>query len=110
MPTEFVPKEQAEMEFAKLTGEELKDAGMKKAANNHKTELQTVQAIARDLARIRKIISIDDVRELIPPGQWTLGNGAGSVFDGNEWEWAGFIRSKRPEAHSRMIRTWRLKK
>jgi hypothetical protein len=109
MTTEFIPKEQAAMEFIELTGEERKDAGMQKAAENHKTELESVQAIARDLARIVEIISIDDVRQLIPDEHWGLGNAAGSVFKGDEWEWCGFAKSKRPAAHSRMVRTWRLK-
>lgn len=108
MATQFVPKEQAEMEFLRLSGDELKEAGMKKAAEHHKTELETIQAIARDLSRIRGIISIDDVRSAVE--HWNLGNSAGSVFSGDDWVWCGFIRSKRPSAHSRMVRTWRIKK
>ena len=107
MSVEYVPKEQAAMEFMKLTGEERKSAGMKKAAEHHKTELETVQAIARDLAKIRGVISIDDVREKVE--NWNLRNAAGSVFKGAKWEFVAYTRSKRPEAHARIIQTWRLK-
>lgn len=107
MAVEYIPKEQAAMEFMKMTGEELKHAGMNKAAEHHKTELETVQAIARDLARIRGVISIDDVREKVE--NWNLRNAAGRVFAGEEWEWVGYVKSKRPEAHARIIRTWRLR-
>ena len=41
---------------------------------------------------------------------WTLGNAAGSVFDGDEWEAVGVTTAKRPEAHGRLIRQWRLRK
>ncbi len=37
-----------------------------------------------------------------------LGNAAGSIFKGKEWEWTGrFVASTRPSSHGRMIRVWR---
>ena len=39
-----------------------------------------------------------------------LGNAAGSIFKGKQWEFTGrYIPSKRPTAHKRDIKIWRLK-
>jgi hypothetical protein len=108
---EYYPKEKAEEEFMALTGTQLKLAGMGRAAKKHADDLEYVRSIARYLSSHGEIISIEDVRAFIEAGgvSWTLGNASGSVFDGGEWEWCGFTRAKRREAHARMIRTWRIK-
>lgn len=115
MATEFVPKEQAAMEFVKLTGEELKDAGMKKAAKHHNEDLVKAQYLAYILAERGAHITIEDVRnEWAKRGlAWNLQNATGSVFRDIgliKWEVVGYRPAKRPEAHARMIRLWRLKK
>ena len=55
-------------------------------------------------------ITIEDVRNWFAEQgmKWTLGNAAGSVFDGSEWESCGFAAAKREESHGRIIRVWRL--
>ena len=118
MAVEYVPKEQAEMEFMALmkflalTGEERKRRGIKKAASKHKEELFYVQGVARFVGRHKEIVTIEDVRNAVEGAgkKWTLACAAGAVFQGKDWQWMGFVRAKRPEAHARVIKTWRLKK
>lgn len=110
MTTEFVPKEQAAMEFLALTGDERKKRGKKRAAENHEKTLYAARLSARYLARNGDIITIEDIYRKTGIDPKYLGNAAGSVFTGDDWEWCGFRKAERPAAHSRMIRTWRLKK
>jgi hypothetical protein len=108
---EYYPKEKAEEEFMALTGTQLKLAGMGRAAKKHSDELTYARGVARFLSRHNGIISIEDVRVAIELAgkKWTLHNAAGAVFSGGDFEWCGFTRARRREAHARMIRTWRIR-
>jgi len=114
MAVEYVPKEQAVMEFSKLypDGEERKRRGIKKAVSKHREELFYVQGVARFLGRHQEIVTVEDVRNAVEGAgkQWTLFNAAGAIFQTNDWQWMGYVRAKRPEAHARIIKTWRLKR
>jgi len=94
-----------------ISGTQLRLKGMRLAASKHKMELLYVQGVARFIGRHRVLVTIEDVREAIAQAgrSWTLGNAAGAVFKGNDWECAGFSQARHPEAHARMVRTWRLK-
>lgn len=111
---EFVQKQVAEKEFLELTkdmGELLKIKGMKKAASHHNQELLYIQGLARITSRRKGIISVDDVREAAghEGHPWGLQNATGSIFKGKDWVFMGFAKSKRPAAHSRIVRTWRVR-
>src|SRR5271169_2687242 len=112
MTVEYYPKEKAQEEFMELTGKQLKIKGLGRAVSKHADALSYAQAVAREISKEYGIISIEDVRNRIEVGQgkkWTLQNAAGAVFAGGDWEWCGFTRATRPEAHARMIRTWKIK-
>ena len=96
MAVEYVPKEQARMEFLALTGEERKKRGKKKAAKSHERTLYAARLSARYLARHGEIITIEDIYRKTGIDPKYLGNAAGSVFMGNEWEWCGFRKAERP--------------
>lgn len=92
------------------TGRQLKQRGMQKAAAKHSEELKFAKEFAIWIAQCSKRdITIEDVRDSYR-AEWTLGNAAGSVFKGPEWEWVGFKQATRPEAHARILRVWRLKR
>jgi hypothetical protein len=60
-----------------------------------------------------EIITAEDVRRGFRENykyELAIGNGMGAIFADGQWECMGFTRAKRPEAHARMIRQWRLKK
>lgn len=64
------------------------------------------RSVAHKLAKKKKEITINDVREVCPPPPDVDPKVMGAVFKTKDWEPTGFHISKR--AHSRMIRTWRL--
>jgi hypothetical protein len=114
MATQFYPKAQAELEFLAMTGDMLKERGMRKAAKNHRDDLVKAQYLAYVLAERGAHITIEDVRtEWAKRGlEWTLGNASGSVFRDIgriKWQLIGYRPAKRPEAHARVIRLWKLK-
>ncbi len=96
--------------FDKKLSEKLKEEGKAKAASNLIEPLKLARKIARQIARIKGVVTADDVgRQLKKYGIDTLGPAAGSIFKGKEWEWTGrYIKSKRITNHSRMLREWRL--
>lgn len=92
-----------------MTGQQLKLQGMSRAAAKHAVELAEAKNVAIFLSG--KPITVEDVRNYYEAycGPWDLGNAAGAVFDPEHWECVGRIKAKRPEAHSREIKVWRLK-
>lgn len=90
-----------------------KEEGRQRAAAANPWLLATAQRCARRVAERLGSVSMDDVAlELASAGEDVsrLGNAAGSVFRGEEWEWTGqVVRSARPSTHGRMIRVWRLR-
>jgi hypothetical protein len=100
----------AERQQGTTSAVQLKLRGMRLAASKHKEELAIAQQMAKYIAYNMKVVTIEDVRNSCDYKPWTLGNAAGSVFDGDDWECVGYTTAKRPEAHGRVIRQWRLKK
>ena len=80
------------------------------AADKVPEDLRLAKRVAAMLGETRQI-TIEDVRDWFSHQgmKWTLGNAAGSVFDGNEWESCGVTTAKREKSHGRLIRVWRLK-
>ena len=94
------------------SGKQLLLAGLESAASHHAADLKRAQIIAEMLGMDGSLVTADNVRgEFTKHYQrpLTIGNALGRLFLTRIWEWAGFVRSKRPESHARMIRTWRLK-
>ena len=96
-------------EFNLPEGEELRDEGMGLAAGNRAETLQIARKIARYIGRRQRLVSADDVqRIMIAHGLGHLGNAAGSLFRGDEWEFTGqWTKSERVSNHARQNRIWR---
>ena len=91
-----------------------KEAGMQQAAEHRMGVLEAAQEIALELGRIHSAgVHIDMVqRRLIAAGYHPseLGNAAGSVFKGDQWEFTGhWHKSARISNHHRDTKIWRLK-
>lgn len=97
------------------SGDYLKLRGMRVAAEERICLLIAAKVRAVVVARnLGRPITIDDVFASFEDGVGVLtpamlGNAAGSVFKGPEWEFVAFVKSTRPSNHSRMVRSWRLK-
>jgi hypothetical protein len=94
------------------TATQLKFIGLEKAASHHAVDLARAKAIAQVIGMMGRPITADDVREAFETHEGRkldIGNAMGSLFDKKHWEFAGFLRSKRPNSHARTIRTWMLK-
>lgn len=96
-------------------GRKLKQRGQERAAAKHSKALKIAREMAKYLAVLWdgiRPLTIEGVREIyeITEGTWDLGNAAGSVFKGPDWECVGYREATRPEAHARILRVWRLKR
>jgi len=87
----------------------LRDEGMLRAAQNRRESLEHAKTVARDLGMVKRFVTSDDVARVIGEEECVrLGNAAGSVFKGDDWEFTGkFVASKRESSHGRYIRVWR---
>ena len=87
------------------------ERGMQQAADNKASLLEFAKGIARTLGMKRPFVTADDVqRELAETHKISdraLGNAAGSLFKGDDWECIGTTTSQRVSAHGRLIRKWR---
>lgn len=98
--------------FDAIESQRHRDDGMALAADNRAALLHEAREIAKDLAKYGREISADDVQaELVKRGYGVkaLGNAAGSLFAGRDWQWTGRrVKSKRIHAHANELKTWRL--
>ena len=100
--------------FDPVTGRAGRDAGIAAASSPlvRRVRLLDVKEIAKQIARTRGEVSMDDVaRHYAERGVdlWeTLGNAAGGVFRDPCWEFAGYVKSERARSHRNLIRMWRL--
>jgi hypothetical protein len=101
--------------FDLAAGEAEKDAGRVLTATKCRDSLL---AFARDavrraaLSRPDRVATSDDAYSLMAEmgkDAAELGNAAGSIFSGDEWEAAGWKPSERRSNHARVIREWRLR-
>ena len=98
--------------FDPIQAERNKHIGMQQAAKTRAKVLTLARRVAIEIAKNRKdgVCHADLVqKELglrgILPHQ--LGNAAGSIFRGKNWEWTGhFIKSERTTSNQRIIRVW----
>jgi hypothetical protein len=95
-----------------MNGQQLRLKGMLRSAGTRCEALAKAQQAAKSLAFASgHAITIDDVREYYDSQGWAwdLGNAAGSVLGPPDWRFEGFVNSRRPAAHARVIRRWRLR-
>jgi hypothetical protein len=96
-------------------GETRKEQGMKISADSRAELLSLVRAALRNIARTRpsRTATADDATEwLIAYGYDpnSLGNGAGSLFRGDDWVFTGvWVKSRKVTNHAHQNRVWRLK-
>lgn len=101
--------------FNARLGEDLKEQGMALANMSRSELLEFAKEACRSVAMRtfdRTVTADDAARELVDMGYdpSELGNAAGSLFRGNEWEFTGeWRKSTRVSNHARMNRVWRLK-
>jgi len=89
-----------------------RDKGMATAASGREKALAKARTIAIKLAVIKRKVTADDVRKEYEyrGGNWSdLGNAAGSIFKGKQWQCVGFENSTVTTSHARALRVWTLK-
>lgn len=101
--------------FSRDKGQLARDRGMLAAAVSRKEILELARGIAETIAQGReaRTVCADDVyKELEAQGVniRLLGNAAGSLFKGSQWEFTGRrLASARITNHARAIMLWKLK-
>ncbi len=90
-----------------LTGLQLKEQGI--ASVERHSWVHRARGVAEYICRQRGVATSDDVHIVMgdePPHV----NCVGAIFKDKRFAWTGeWVRSKRPEAHGREIRVWRLR-
>jgi hypothetical protein len=96
-------------------GRQAEEHGMSVAALSHAELLELAQEVAMQLGRLQCEVTIDDVHRWL--GQHLegyepsdLGNAAGSVFKGPQWQFVRWDASQRVSNHRRSVRVWRLRR
>ena len=95
-----------------LIGAQLKLQGLSRASLSRKELLCAAKMFAHAIAQKRGSCTIDDVQAELEAQGFTsadLGNAAGGVFRGKDWECVGSRQSKRVSAHARRILVWMLR-
>jgi len=94
-------------------GLQLKKEGKARARIARAELLARAREIARNVGETKEFVTADDVqRQLIKEGhhQFALGNAAGSIFRGKEWEFTGrMVKSARISNHGHQNMVWRLR-
>jgi len=105
-----MPEEQLTFDLG--LGEELREMGKETARLNRAELLDLARRLAVEIALSQsdRLATADDIQfALAYRGHYPedLGNAAGSLFRGQEWETVGWIQSARASNHARAIRIWR---
>ena len=101
--------------FDKHASEQAKRDGLATAAEGNRRDMLTsARVVAREIAaqRPQGITADDVVLALVERGHdvHSLGNAAGSLFRGPEWQFTGERRrSVRIHAHANELKVWRLR-
>ena len=98
--------------FDLAEAQRLKEEGMASAAANKHDLLKHARHVAKQIAMLRdsRTVTADDVSRAFAREGVTdsLGNAAGSIFRGKDWEFTGErVNSQRKTNHSREIKVWR---
>ena len=92
-----------QIEFSLEAGREARDSGMKAAAKNNAAALSVARQAARNIAMQCGCVDINAVQKIVAMRGLKLGNAAGSVFKGKEWERVGFGQADRVSSHVREL-------
>lgn len=104
-----------------LTGEQRKEAGIKRAVRSHSHQVGIAREMAYDIARgvlphadgekrCDWLCTADDVAAAIAAaGMPPLGNEAGGVFRDGNWEAVSMTTAKRPASNGNLLRVWKRK-
>ena len=88
---------------------ELKAMGMKLAADANRQWLAKARIIAKGIAVVQDVVSIEDIR-----AEWPFdvpfGNWAGSIFKGGDWEYVRHIKATHKGSHGRVVSVWKFTK
>ena len=88
-----------------------KEEALTNLEHSRRGALEAARKVAVQVAKIRGSCSADDVYKNLITRGWgerALGNAAGAIFRGKDWEPCGWVQSKRVSNNGRMIRLWRL--
>lgn len=91
-----------------LEGESAKEEGKARVESHNQDFIESMRNLALYLAQTNGFVTTDQLHEWadsrgIAPRH---PNAFGAIFRGPQWRSAGFVKSKRPSAHARMIREW----
>lgn len=103
---------QTSMKFDAVKAELAKNIGMNVAAKKRKWMLEDAQREAYWIAKEEGTVTADKVYERLCHFHYDLnllGNAAGSIFRGPDWECVGHTKSERVSNHGREIKIWRLR-
>ena len=98
--------------FSEEISQVAKYVGMRSAAMSHKEVLEAARNAVRlvALSRTSRTATADDAQKFAAQAGMDLGNGAGSLFRTDDWEFTGrWEPSTRVSNHGRFNRVWRLK-
>lgn len=107
---------QGSLDFDLAEGERLKEVGILQASDmtSRRFLLEKAKEVAHWICRNAGDVTADDVyREMEIRGYSPdlLGNAAGAIFRGEEFEFTGqWLKSSRATNHARMNRVWRVKR
>lgn len=88
-----------------------KEEGMERAASKKPTSLEIIRVFCREFCKRNGIVTADDAGRYAEDCGIALGNAAGSLFKGGEFEFTGErIISVRKKNHGRELKVWRLKR
>lgn len=100
--------------FDSREAERQKRLGLNLAATNRSEILSEIRSFLKAFALAWNVpVCSDDAYAVMDESKKDLsilGNAAGSLFRGSEWEFVGWVKSRRTSNHSRYIRSWRLKR
>lgn len=110
----YVPAWKKSSTFDPALATRFKNQGMSASANLHQELLAQVKVALVKIARGRdsRCVTADDAAAwLIGHGHSaaSLGNAAGSLFKGDEWELVGYRPSERTSRHRNRVGVWRLR-
>ena len=94
--------------FNPEASESAKQTGIDRAASAKPRLLDLARQIAAEIVTPNGITADDVIFEMVKRGYSVhcLGNSAGSLFRGKEWQCVGFRKSARIHAHSNLLRVW----
>jgi hypothetical protein len=98
------------MDLFTETGEQLKRDGIEAVSIRNEVWLEKMRGYARHVATQYGDVTSDNLHiYALSIGEPSHPNAYGAILNTRDFEPVGYRPSSRPEAHSRIIRVWRLK-